>query len=337
MFSPTRGLCALFVVLLAIIGSLLQFYDKGREKREILLGVCVLSARDHQEQRTAIRNTWLAADAGSDGDQEESSNRTVVRFVVGRDGCLVPPEDRVDQYGCQEWTPNITSDVNKDFEAFTTVEKGTMAGPKVSQLSVRVMHPVVLKRIGILASIPLTEEALVVSAFRDFDEEELASVQFSAKDQGVAHGGYRYQPVEPVLLTKVGPFFISPVRANRRVWFRIIRNRRVWFRIIRNRRGQMDVVGDPQGQMDVVGDPQGQMDVVGDPQGQMDVVHDPQGQMDVVGDPQGQMDVVRDPQEREREQSGILWTGNGTAGAGTACSRRLYDVGKVIEFVENTY
>ena len=34
----------------------------------------------------------------------------------------------------------------------------------------QVLHPVVLKRIGILESVMLTDEPLVVSAYQDFEE-----------------------------------------------------------------------------------------------------------------------------------------------------------------------
>ena len=37
-----------------------------------------------------------------------------------------------------------------------------------------------------------------------FQQEEMSSVKFSVKDPGIIHKGYRYQPVEPVVLHKVG-------------------------------------------------------------------------------------------------------------------------------------
>ena len=40
------------------------------------------------------------------------------------------------------------------------------------------------------------------------EQEEVASAKFSLVDPGIVHKGYRYQPVEPVMLQKVGPFFL---------------------------------------------------------------------------------------------------------------------------------
>ncbi|KAL8580766.1 hypothetical protein ACOMHN_018438 [Nucella lapillus] len=183
------------------------------EKPELLLGVCVLSARDHWEQRTSIRNTWFIDDSKSSRERgmEERLNRTVVRFVVGREGCPIPPADRVDQYACRQWTPSMLPDLDKDFEAFATGEN-SRTGPTVQRLSVQVMHPVVLKRIGVLANVTLSEDPLVISVFRDLEEEEVRSAQFSVQDPGIVHRGFRYQPVEPVQLHKVGPF-VSPTSA----------------------------------------------------------------------------------------------------------------------------
>ena len=140
--ARTGILCAAVAVSMAIAACLLQIYHQDTEKPELLLGVCVLSARDHLEQRTAIRNTWLTADDGT--AIVRNQNRTVVKFVVGAEACLVHPADRVDQFGCREWTPNIVPDMERDFEAFVAEEEKYDTGPSVIALSVRVLHPVVL-------------------------------------------------------------------------------------------------------------------------------------------------------------------------------------------------
>ena len=46
---------------------------------------------------------------------------------------------------------------------------------------IQVMHPVLLKRIGILESVLLSKEPLVVSAYKDFDEVRTHRYCFSAK------------------------------------------------------------------------------------------------------------------------------------------------------------
>ncbi|PVD25593.1 hypothetical protein C0Q70_13251 [Pomacea canaliculata] len=93
----------------------------------------------------------------------DRTNRTLVRFVVGKDACSIHPEDRIGQYDCQQWTPVITKDLKKEFAAF--VKSNTLV------------------------------EGVA---------EALAEARFSRRDQGVTHDGFRYQPIEPVKLEKVG-------------------------------------------------------------------------------------------------------------------------------------
>ncbi|KAK7487028.1 hypothetical protein BaRGS_00021698, partial [Batillaria attramentaria] len=131
---------------------------------DILLGVCVLSARGNYEQRAAIRNSWFKNAAHS----SVGHNKTVLRFVLGNQACPLHPADRVDEYGCQEWSPEPLQDYGADVEAFTNSES-VERGPQVGRISIR---------------------------------EEMTSVQFSTKDPGVVHKGFRYQPVEPVMLQK---------------------------------------------------------------------------------------------------------------------------------------
>ena len=42
------------------------------------------------------------------------------------------------------------------------------------------------------------------------EKEEMASAKFSLMDPGIVHKGYRYQPVQPVMLEKVGPILFLP-------------------------------------------------------------------------------------------------------------------------------
>ena len=34
--------------------------------------------------------------------------RTVTKFVLGSQSCHIHPDDRISQYSCQEWIPNIS-------------------------------------------------------------------------------------------------------------------------------------------------------------------------------------------------------------------------------------
>ncbi|KAK7901953.1 hypothetical protein WMY93_018722 [Mugilogobius chulae] len=65
----------------------LPFYD-------VLVGV--LSARHHHELRQAIRETWL----GYIQRHPHFQHRVGVKFIVGKQGCPIPEEDREDPYSC---------------------------------------------------------------------------------------------------------------------------------------------------------------------------------------------------------------------------------------------
>ncbi|KAK7104170.1 hypothetical protein V1264_018931 [Littorina saxatilis] len=186
-------------VCVAMSAYVLHLYSK--EKPELLVGVCILSARDHQKERNTIRNTWLKADMGS--SLEDRKIRIHVKFVVGMEPCLIPPADRLSTFECKEWIPDISADLTKDFEAFSVMED-FVTGPKVHVLNIKALHQVTLKRIGILADITLKEEPLNVSLYDDLTEQELGEVIFSLKDPGIIHKGYRYQPIQPLQVDVVG-------------------------------------------------------------------------------------------------------------------------------------
>ncbi|XP_025104862.1 UDP-GalNAc:beta-1,3-N-acetylgalactosaminyltransferase 2-like [Pomacea canaliculata] len=131
----------------------------------------------------------------------DRTNRTLVRFVVGKDACSIHPEDRIGQYDCQQWTPVITKDLKKEFAAF--VKSNTLVeGVAVSHLHIKILHPITLKRIGIQESLTLSDTPHLVMTYKNVDEEALAEARFSRRDQGVTHDGFRYQPIEPVKLEK---------------------------------------------------------------------------------------------------------------------------------------
>jgi len=85
----TRYLELIFVISVVFFVS---FYLSKEDEKFLVIGI--ISAPEHFEQRLYQRKTWLRL-AGP-------GTSIKYYFVIGRSICLVPPEDRVDPYGCEE-------------------------------------------------------------------------------------------------------------------------------------------------------------------------------------------------------------------------------------------
>ncbi|TWW78658.1 UDP-GalNAc:beta-1,3-N-acetylgalactosaminyltransferase 2 [Takifugu flavidus] len=171
---------------------------------DLLVGV--LSARHHHELRRAIRETWL----GHLRTHPRFHHRVGVKFIVGERGCSVPEEDREDPYSCT--LLNLTEPVAGQDEEVQLVK---VSGPSVLTpsdvgaiaLDFKVLHPVVITRLGVFPSGPWPElQSNVTVKLLQLDQEEpVVTARFSAPAPGTLVDGVWYKPVEQFILPKMSP------------------------------------------------------------------------------------------------------------------------------------
>lgn len=172
----------------------LPFYD-------VLVGV--LSARHHYELRQAIRETWL----GYIQRHPHFQHRVGVKFIVGKHGCPIPPEDREDPYSCS--VLNFTEHAegqSSEIEMVKVVDSSVLLSAEVSSIALdfKVLHPVVITRLGVFPSrTPAEPQTNVTVKLMQLDQEEaVVTARFSAISTGTLLNGVWYKPVEQFILPK---------------------------------------------------------------------------------------------------------------------------------------
>lgn len=172
----------------------LPFYD-------VLVGV--LSARHHHELRQAIRETWL----GYIQRHPHFQNRVGVKFIVGKHGCPIPEEDREDPYSCS--LLNFTEPAlghSSEIEMVKVQNPSVLLSSEVSSIALdfKVLHPVVITRLGVFPSrSPSEPQTNVTVKLMQLDQEEaVVTARFSAISTGTLLNGMWYKPVEQFILPK---------------------------------------------------------------------------------------------------------------------------------------
>lgn len=69
--------------------------DAEVKKNELLLFIGIMSSQNNSEARQSIRDTWLNLTEKKD---------IKYFFVLGKEICNIPPEDRMYKEACIEWT-----------------------------------------------------------------------------------------------------------------------------------------------------------------------------------------------------------------------------------------
>uniref|UniRef100_A0A8C9R989 Hexosyltransferase n=1 Tax=Scleropages formosus TaxID=113540 RepID=A0A8C9R989_SCLFO len=169
--------------------------DGRAPAREVLVGV--LSARQHRALRDAIRETWL----GYLREHPRFGRRVLVKFIIGKHGCAVPEEDREDPYSCA--LLNLT----KPGTEVLAVPHASVLGPSdvsVVSLDFKVLHPVVITRLGVFPHGPHQELCgnVTVKLFQLDQEEAVVTARFSAISTGTKVNGLWYKPVEQFILPR---------------------------------------------------------------------------------------------------------------------------------------
>ncbi|XP_038656476.1 UDP-GalNAc:beta-1,3-N-acetylgalactosaminyltransferase 2 isoform X4 [Scyliorhinus canicula] len=179
-------------------GRLVLLREWTADQYDIVIGV--LSARHHHELRNALRKTWL-------GHLQHLNQRysVLAKFIIGTYGCDIPDEDREDPYSCQ--LLNFTKPViGQEIEAVNLVgtPTSTLLGSKVSKIDFRVLHPIIITRLGVLHDPRGTgfHQNLTVRLYQTTLEEVIVSARFSPLSSGVQVNQLWYKPVERFLLPK---------------------------------------------------------------------------------------------------------------------------------------
>ncbi|XP_050415098.1 UDP-GalNAc:beta-1,3-N-acetylgalactosaminyltransferase 2 [Patella vulgata] len=187
---------------LNIIWNLIQV---EKERVDLKLAVCVLSARENFKQRQTLRETWF--------NDKYYNNRTIrikSVFVVGRSGCCIHPENRLDPFDCKQWYYSVPDNPD-NIALFQISNKHSTKSDysTVDRLWIKVQHPVRIKRLGIANTLTSAFKPELLNSIRvglaTFDQgelEEVVSVQFSYMDPGILHNGYNYQPITERYLPK---------------------------------------------------------------------------------------------------------------------------------------
>lgn len=189
------------------------FLSKHLDKPELDLAICILSARDNFGQRDALRKSWM----------KDLSNQKyiIAKFVVGIEACPHPPQSRIDNEGCELWTPEVPTGLQTEGLPVFTVTKSskTVSLKPVLYLYVKVLHDMILQRVGLaeiisLNKIPL-ERVVEVVLYDSVTEEELTKAAFSENTSGRSHKGYRYRNIRGLRFTK-GFEFLVVLELNRK-------------------------------------------------------------------------------------------------------------------------
>ncbi|CAL1280465.1 unnamed protein product [Larinioides sclopetarius] len=199
LFYFKSFLCIFIAVVITFyhedLSRLRNWTFSGRERTILAIGI--LSARENFELRQAARLSWL---------QKYSSRNSDVKawFIVGNNSCEIPPEYRLNEYGCEKWKVNLSGLQEKFFTAneirtdncSSNLEKHFYGG-----FSFQVNYPVVVTQLGILSLLLLQNSETNVAIMDPQSKEIIVQASVSLNKSSVVHG-YLYADVDPILLPK---------------------------------------------------------------------------------------------------------------------------------------
>ncbi|KAM4693201.1 UDP-GalNAc:beta-1,3-N-acetylgalactosaminyltransferase 2 isoform 3-T3 [Discoglossus pictus] len=188
---------AIHLWLLNFSGIFSLFPWWSQQKYDVIVGV--LSARHNHELRNVIRNTWLEHLT----QHPSLSQRVLVKFIIGSQGCDIPVEDREDPYSCK--LLNITNPILKqEIESFSIPEDvAVLTDHRVVNVNFRVLYPVIITRLGVFQHEHAAgfQRNITVKLFQaEHEQEALFSARFSPASSGVQVNRIWYKPVEQFIL-----------------------------------------------------------------------------------------------------------------------------------------
>ncbi|KAK3738962.1 hypothetical protein RRG08_006529 [Elysia crispata] len=209
----TRFFCSVAVIGVGIIlASWNKYFSINLDlngsdmlKQNVTLAICVLSAQNHFQQRSAIRHSWM-----SEIDElKKMGKEVVVKFVIGQESCLIHPDNRLDPYGCNRWEPSIPENPHEVIAFYVApqpMKTNQMFSVIRCHLYVKVMSNIVLKRLGLLNHLILfgfqQNHTLRVMLYDASTDDEIAQAAFSGYKSVRNINGYGYRPVDELFLPK---------------------------------------------------------------------------------------------------------------------------------------
>ncbi|XP_045188617.2 UDP-GalNAc:beta-1,3-N-acetylgalactosaminyltransferase 2-like [Mercenaria mercenaria] len=190
--------------------------DTGRKQEDTQLVIGILSAREHFEQRQAVRDTWL-----QDIHKGHALEKVLYKFIIGSRSCDIHVQNRKDLYSCEQLNFTYATNLKHDNQNIPLVSLKNIEESDLNvntdrrfsiiwNTSVIIRHSVIIKRIGLHVAVPLSEEPIIVQLYDENTEAAVLSARFSLLDPGISAGtnsditavSYRFQSVSHVLLPK---------------------------------------------------------------------------------------------------------------------------------------
>ncbi|KAJ7987345.1 hypothetical protein DPEC_G00325520 [Dallia pectoralis] len=174
--------------------------DQQVSQSKVMVGV--LSARQHYDQRQAIRQTW----GGYVQVQPLYRHRLWVKFIIGKHGCPIPDEDREDPYSCSLLNVTEPGDEEEEMEVVRFSGPSDLAPGEVSSMSLdfKVLHPVVITRLGVFPNgTHMDIQANITVRLLQLEQPEaVITAYFSSASPGTRVNGVWYKEVEQFILPK---------------------------------------------------------------------------------------------------------------------------------------
>ena len=163
------------------------------------LVVGILSARSNFYLRESLRNTWVGHAL------QHFNERVLIKFIVSKESCPIPPEFRVDPYKCEESSlKNI--DFGKEIIAYQIPEDITLShfneGPVGKDFNV--LYPLVITSLGLSLN-SLNENINTNTTVRLYDrisKKEIVSVNFTIENPGIRVNGSWFKTIPNYVLPK---------------------------------------------------------------------------------------------------------------------------------------
>lgn len=189
------------VVTSVTIHSLLKIIQpplQENAKENLTLAIGILSAPENFQYRDAIRTAW----------KTKTGNNTKAWFIIGSKDCQIHPDNRVDQYGCEEREvpkEKLHSLKNSLLTILTPpadLRMKKIGRNIVHKLNIKVLSDLYVKRLGVVKKLIKFEPELSVHVIEAWTENIIASVKFSKMDSGIIIGDCVFQPISDVILHK---------------------------------------------------------------------------------------------------------------------------------------
>lgn len=167
---------------------------------ELVIGV--LSAQDHFEHRSAVRDTWMTDIVKNN----TLRHQILVKFVIGSVICEIHPDDRLDEYGCEISNIDAKLGFNSEIFAFDLMtEENWMRSLSIkhtTKIAFKVNHAVVIKKLGILSNTSGNQSFVNVRLINLVTDDVVVSCTINTKFDEAHSYEYRFKDVEAYMLPK---------------------------------------------------------------------------------------------------------------------------------------